>query len=345
MSIISMNPQNMKLVNIANIRKMLRINGNATRAELAQHINVSTTTVRSLLCEMQENKEILVIGQDISSGGRRAERYQLNPERFYGAAFCINDTMVKYFIINLFGETAKEDSFPFIPAKLEATMIKVLEKELPPNALRSICIGVPGIVVDNGYKWKNISGDFEECIVGKILREYFNIPVFLENDLNLITTGMGSCHQNMYPKEPIDKLNIAYIQFENNCISAGFLSGGKLIHGWNNYSGELGLMPIDDNLSLAQKLYSTEDIIEYSKTTANIVRWIILILNPRYLTFGGPAFRKEAMSVISDMLYADMPDDSLPEILYAEDTWYDYKSGITALCIDRIFSGLSYIGE
>ncbi len=344
MSIISMNPKNMKQVNIANIREMLRSLGSATRAELAEHINVSTTTVRSLLCEMQENDEILVIGQDDSSGGRRAERYQLNPERFYGAAFCVKDNMVQYFILNLFGTIVMEDSFPFISDDLEDNMFDVLERELATDTLRAICIGVPGIVTKDGYKWKNTDGEFDKCVVGKKLREHFNIPVILENDLNLITVGMGQCHQQMFPQESDDELDIAYVHFEEGCVSAGFLSGGRLVRGWNNYSGELGIMPVDEGLFLVQKLSSTEDIMQYSKIITTIIKWIILILNPRYLTLGGAAFRKEAMGIVEDILYADLPSETLPEILYADNTWYDYKSGLSTLCVDQMFCSLSLIG-
>ncbi|WP_310603247.1 ROK family protein [Anaerosporobacter sp.] len=335
----------MKEVNKANIREMLRSMGNATRAELAEHINVSTTTVRSLLCEMQENKEILVIGQDDSSGGRRAERYQLNPERFYGAAFSVNDTLVRYSILNLFGEIAKEGSFSFTPDNLENKMLDVLEKELPADTLRSICIGVPGIVVKDGYRWKNNHGEFEKCVVGKVLREHFCIPVLLENDLNLITIGMGRCHQQMFPQESEEELNIAYIQFDDGCISAGFLSGGRLVRGWNNYSGELGLMPVGGELTLVQKLCSTENIMQYSEIVSTIIKWIILTLNPRYLSLGGPAFRKEAIGIVADILYAEMPSETLPEVLHVDDTWNDYKSGLTSLCVDQMFCSLSLIGE
>ncbi len=345
MNVISMNPQNMKQVNKANIREMLRSMGNATRAELAEHINVSTTTVRSLLCEMQENREILVIGQDDSSGGRRAERYQLNPERFYGAAVCVGDTLFRYYILNLFGVIIKEGSFPFIPDNLEEKILDMLAREIPGDTLRSICIGVPGIVVEDGYKWKNGYGEFEKAVVGKVLQEYYKIPVLLENDLNLITTGMGRCHQQMFPQESEEALNMAYVQFEESCISAGFISGGRLVRGWSNYSGELGIMPVGEDLSLVQKLSSAENIMQYSEIVSTIIKWIILILNPRYLTLGGPAFRKEAIGVVADMLYADMPQETLPEILYAEDTGNDYKNGLTALCVDQMFRSLSLIGE
>ncbi len=343
MRVSSMNPQNMKRVNKANIRDMLRSAGNATRAEISQHINVSTTTVRSLLQEMQQNNEILVLGQDASSGGRRAERYQLNPARYYGAAFCISDALVRYFAVNLFGEIVWEGSVPLV-SDLDAQIIDVLEKEHAADTLRAVCIGVPGIVTGDGYKWKNKDGEFENRIVGKALRERFRIPVILENDLNLITIGMGRCHQRMHPKEAESDLNIAYVQFEADCISAGFLSGGRLVRGFNNYSGELGVLPAGAGLSLVRKLNAAQDIVLYSEMIAMIIQWIAVTLNPRYITLGGPAFRKDAMSIAADILYGDMPAEALPEILSIEDTWHDYAGGLTALCVDQMFGSLS-IGE
>lgn len=344
MGVISMNPKNMKQVNKANIRDMLRLAGNATRAEIAEHINVSTTTVRSLLQEMQENGETLVIGQDVSSGGRRAERYQLNPDRFCGAAFCIGDTLVRYFVLNLFGKIAKEGSFPVV-SDLDGKILDVLEAELTAKTLRAICIGVPGIVVADGYKWKNAQGEFEKRVIGKALRERFHIRVLLENDLNLITTGMGEYHRQMHPQEAENELDIAYVQFEGDCVSAGFLSGGRLVRGWSNYAGELGVMPVGGGLSLVQKLGSAENIAQYSEMVSTIIKWITVTLNPKCLTLGGPAFRKEAMGVVAGILCEDMPPEALPELLYTNDTWNDYKGGLTALCVDEVFRSLSAIGD
>ncbi len=341
--IMSMNPKHMKQVNMANIRDMLRLSENATRAELAKHINVSTTTVRSLLQEMQQNEEIIVIGQDFSSGGRRAERYQLNPKRFCGATFCISDTLVYYFILDLFGKIIKEGSFPFA-LDLDTKIIELLEKELVVETLRGICIGVPGIVIEDGYKWKNSLGEFKKCFLGKALRERFHVPVVLENDLNLITMGMGKCHQQMHPTETESALNIGYIQFEQGCISAGFLSGGRLVRGFSNYAGELGVLPVGSGVSLVERLYSAKDIVHYSQMISTIIKWVAVILNPRYLTLGGPGFRKEAMSIAADILYGDMPSDALPEILYTDDTWNDYKSGLAAVCVDEMFRTLCSIG-
>ncbi len=345
MRMIAMNPQNMKRVNTAHIRSMLRLAGNATRAEIAEQINVSTTTVRSLLCEMRENREILVIGQDTSSGGRRAERYQLNPDRFYGAAFCIGDTAVRYFVLNLFGEIAKEGSFPFAADALDATMTSVLEAELPMEALRAVCVGVPGIVVEDGYLWENSHGELKKRAVGNGLRERLGVPVALENDLNLITAGMGRGHQRMHPQEPADQLNLGYIQFEKDCVSAGFLSGGRLVRGGSNYAGELGILPVGDGRSLVQALNSAVDIGQYARTVAMIVKWVALILNPGHLTLGGPAFRREAMGAVAKRLCAEMPGAALPEIRCADDTWNDYMGGLTALCVDLMFDSLSSIGE
>ncbi len=108
----------MKLVNTANIRSMLRAAGSATRAELAEQIGISTTTVRSLLCGMQANREILAGGQDASSGGRRAERYALNPQRFCGAVFYVGGLLVSQLltlyttpVVYLFLDRFSRDAF------------------------------------------------------------------------------------------------------------------------------------------------------------------------------------------------------------------------------------------
>ncbi len=339
MGLTSMNPQAMKQVNMANIRNTLRAVGSATRAQLARHINVSTTTVRSLLCEMQAGREILVAGIDASSGGRRAERYQLNPHRFCGAAFCVGGGLVGYRILNLFGQASQEGSFPFAPGNLEDEMAAVLQ-HLAPGTLRAVCVGVPGVVTQGGYTVESHRGEWEKYALGAKLQKHFGAAVVLENDLNLITMGMGCCHRQTFPKEAPQALDMAYLHFEAGCISAGFLCGGRLVRGFSNYAGELGMMPASGGLSLAQKLGAAKGA-DYAEIVASIAEWVILILNPHYITFGGPAFRKQAMGVVSDILCADMPREALPELLYAEDTRHDYNEGLAALCTDQIFLAIN----
>ena len=59
-------------------RTLIRL-GSATRAEVANETNLSATTIRNLFEELEAGGEIVAGALDRSSGGRRAQRYALNP--------------------------------------------------------------------------------------------------------------------------------------------------------------------------------------------------------------------------------------------------------------------------
>lgn len=111
MDSLTARPNLLKQANLSLIRRVIKTNGSATRAEIALETRISSTTVRSLLSEMLENGEIEGIGLDESSGGRKAQRYRLNPERYHGAAFCLLDDRVIFLLVNMCGEIVEKKSW------------------------------------------------------------------------------------------------------------------------------------------------------------------------------------------------------------------------------------------
>ncbi|MDV3428870.1 MAG: winged helix-turn-helix transcriptional regulator, partial [Bacillota bacterium] len=75
---LSGKPQVMKKVNSGLIKQILKDKGSATKAEISESTGISATTVRALLNQLIRSSEIVSLGFDESSGGRRAERYALN---------------------------------------------------------------------------------------------------------------------------------------------------------------------------------------------------------------------------------------------------------------------------
>lgn len=335
-------PHALKQVNLSVVRKAIKEKGSATRAEIAEATKISVTTVRTLLTEMLMNNEIVDAGYDESIGGRKAVRYELNKNRFFGVGLCLGSESIRYLTVNICGEI--QDS-GIIPPGNDAVedICSFLDKLVDKIEIKSIGIGVPGIVNGLEYQRKNLEGQLEDHTIGAAIHERYGIPVILENDLNAITLGFGRCYLKEYPEEICENINMAYIHFDNDCLSAGFLSGGRVLRGWNNFVGELGLFPVDETRTLDDLLSSNLEDDRYSRIIAKLIAGICCILNPQYIALGGNDFRKECLPLINDYYDSTLPVKMSAEILYAEDIWHDYLEGIAYLTAEQIFADVMLV--
>lgn len=336
MNPIAGKPQNLKQVNRSIVRRVIREMGTATRGEIVAATRISVTTVRMLLTEMVENRELLEAGYDESAGGRKAMRYELNKNRFCGAAFCLDGENVHYLITNICGEIQEKGSFE-AQGDVSASICAFLDRRAEHTEFRSVGIGVPGIVNGMEYRRKNEDGTLECYPIGEAIRQRYHIPVILENDLNAVTLGCGHCYLKEFPKEKCENINMAYLSFSRGCLSAGFLSGGRLLRGWNNFVGELGLFPTEGGGTLDELLESPLDDERYSRIAARLIAGICCVLNPQYVAVGGENFRKQCLPMIAECFDCMLPDEMKTEIVYAEDKWHDYFEGMAYLTAEHIF--------
>lgn len=339
-------PTLLKQANLSLVRRVIRRKKTATRAEIAEETKISSTTVRSLLAEMMQNGEIESIGYDESNGGRKAERYRFSPNRYYGAAFCITDSQVHTLLINVCGEIIETAKLKIEDGHFEQAIESFLEDLLSKREIKAIGIGVPGIV-EGGCFWRinKESGEWEKNDIGDVFARKYGIPVILENDINATAIGFGKCYEKEFPCEDPENTNMAYLYFEEGCVSAGFITGGRIIRGFHNFAGELGLLGMEDGGMLDTYLLAAEEDIEYVNWIIKIVTWICGILNPQYIALGGPSLREECIGPVGDGLWAVLPKPMLAEILYAPDVWDDFHEGMAYLTAGKIFDEVQFIKE
>lgn len=342
---LTVRPNLLKQANLSFIRKLMKSKGTVTRAEIAWETKISSTTVRSLLTEMQRNGEVESIGYDESSGGRKAERYRFKMDKYYGVAFCVTENNIHCLIVNLCGEIVETSKLEVADGNYEEAILSYLDTLIVQKEIKSIGLGVPGIVEGGSYLRKNQKNEIVKVEIGNTLSVKYDVPVVMENDLNAITIGFGRCYEKSFPFEGSETINMAFLYFEKECISAGFIVGGKIIHGWNNYAGELGLIPKDEENSLSQYLSGPLDDEQFIQLIVKIITWICGILNPQYVALGGPAFRENCLGAIDDSLYSLLPDKMLAKILYSADVWHDYYEGMAFLTAGKMFHEIKLIKE
>ena len=346
MDTLTARPRLLKQANLSQIRRVIKRRGTATRAEIAGETQISSTTVRSLLAEMMENGEIESIGHDKSSGGRKAERYRFKPDKYYGAAICISGSDMHGLLVGICGEILETVRLEFTGSDYEPAICAFLDELMARKDIKSIGIGVPGIV-EGGAFWQGTGGSDELCCydLGDRLAERYHIPVVMENDLNATAIGFGRCYAKEFPRESPERANMAYLHLEKTCVSAGFIVGGRIVRGFRNFAGELGLIPMEDGRILDEWLMSALDDKDYTDLMIRIISWICGILNPQYVVLGGPDLRTDCIGPISDGFSALLPKHMTAEILYSADMWHDYHDGMASLTAGKIFDDVQFIKE
>lgn len=342
MDTLTARPRLLKQANLSLIRNVIKNKGTVTRAEIARETQISSTTVRSLLSEMMEKGEIESVGYDESSGGRKAERYSFKADRYYSVAFCMTDHELHALLINVWGEILEVKKLDANEENLETTITSYLDVVMLKKEIKSIGLGVPG-AVEGIYYWKKhlYSDKLKKINIGEKLYERYKIPIVMENDINAITIGLGRCYLKEHIHEDPQNTNMAYIQFEKGCVSAGFIAGGNVVRGSQNFAGELGLIPMENNKLLDECMYEPLDNEQYVKLAAKILYWVCGILNPQYIALSGSDLRTDCIGIICDELYTYLPKYMLAEIVYSANSWHDYHDGMAYLTSKKMFDEVS----
>lgn len=212
--------------------------------------------------------------------------------------------------------------------------------------IKAIGLGVPGIVEGGSY-WKKRLGDEElyRVDIGHVLFERYKIPVVLENNLNAAAIGFEQCYEKEFPEEKPERADMAYLHFEKGCIGAGFIAGGRILRGHNNFAGEIGLIPSEDGKMWDDRMAETIDDMEYAKNVVQILNWICGILNPEYIALGGPDLRKDCIKSIGSLHSSMLAGQMAAEILYSEDMWHDYHNGMAFLTSGKMFDDIQFRKE
>lgn len=345
MDALTARPNLLKQANLSLIRGVVKARGTATRAEIAGETHISSTTVRSLLAELMENGEIESMGYDSSSGGRKAERYRIRPDRYHSAVFCMTDTEVHFLLVDICENIVEKRPLTVVNGDFMAAITACLDEVLSRRELKAIGLGVPGVVEGGGY-WKKAltDEDLHRIDIGEALTQKYGLPVVLENDLKATAIGFGHCYEKSYPCEDPSLTNMAYLHFDD-CISAGFLAEGKVLRGFSNFAGELSLIPMEDGRLLDEHLLNAVGDKDYVNLVTRILCWLCAILNPQYIALGGYGLRRECVGPIGDALSSLLPRNMAAEILCAPDVWHDYYEGMACLTAAKMFDEVQFIKE
>lgn len=343
MNDLSGKPQIMKKVNNALIKRVLKDKGSATKTEISSSTGISATTVRTLIEELIKDKEIVSLGFDDSSGGRRAERYALNLKENLLLSFYIEEDIIHYVIANPLGDIIEKNAVRFERKEYKNSLDKFISNITRNNKIGIIGMGVPGVVDKGNYFSGNKLNNWEKIDIGDYIEEKSGIPVILENDLNAIALGFSLNYINRIKTIEMSRLNLIYVHFSKVGVGAGIIANGNLIRGENNFAGELGFMPIGKEGHLLNMLNSNLEDKEYADVVGRVIAILNCIINPAFIVVGGDALKRNLIDEINEASKNYVANNIIPKVIVSEDSSKDYLDGMLYLTSEYMNAGIKLV--
>lgn len=335
-------PELMKRMNTALLYRALMSMRTATRAELVEETRISVTTVRALLEELTAKEEIIETQLDQSSGGRRAQRYALNPQKHAILSFYLEENALPYRVCSLTGACLEEGFFMIDKSRTEAAVAGFLSQTVAKHPVSAVGVGVPGIVENSRYLTNLDCNTWRISDVGKQIQAVCQRPFILENDLNAAALGFCLRRGEQTAAQSFEQMNMVYIHFNKACAGAGIIADGRIVHGTRQFAGELGFLPMPGGGTLNSALLTAPNEDAFLDAVAYVIATLCCVTNPSLVVVGGDWFAEKPAnpSALSLHLKKHIADLMLPEIVSSCHFREDYLTGLHHLTVESLIPQL-----
>jgi glucokinase len=234
----------MRSINRTLILELIRNEGPIARSRIARQLSVSLPTVMRVVDELIEEGFVRTLDTLESTGGRPRPLLAFNGKAYAAVGVDLGGTKMFGTVADLEGNVLHETYVPWKDTgpedSLEALRKLIGELLGVPRPLgqrmRGIGVGAPGVTLSHEgiVTWAPSLG-WRDLPLKQILTECFDVPVYVDNDVNLsalgeLGFGVGRGVENL--------VCIAV----GTGIGAGIIIGGSLYRGHSHSAGEIGYL-------------------------------------------------------------------------------------------------------
>jgi glucokinase-like ROK family protein len=232
----------MRNINRSAVLEYLRLVKTASRTELAEQLRISLPSIVRIIDQLITSGLVRATGQKVLGRGRGRDLLELNVDENMVVGIDLGGSHISGALVNLGGKILQEFQDSTIGGngeenyrKLAAFLRTVLEQSRKQaSRIRGIAIGVPGILDSRMGAVRLAPGlEWNDFPLQRSLQEITELPVILENDVNLACLG----EQWFGAGKGVRDLVMISI---GTGIGAGIILDGKLHRGHNEASGEIG---------------------------------------------------------------------------------------------------------
>ena len=239
----------MRRLNRSAVLDIVRERGRVTRTEIAAALGISSATVMRIVDELVEEQLVVWSGDSEASGGRPRMLLEFNPEAYAVIGLDLGGTKMFGTVADLGGKLQHEVYIPWEEGGSNAAgdvnrvyeLIECLLAAPRPagQTVRGIGVGAPGVTLSEagivqwapGLNWRDLP-------LRDLLQERFQLPVFVENDVNLAALGEYGFGLGKGAH------SLVCITVGTG-IGAGIVINRNIHKGFTHSAGEIGYLPPD----------------------------------------------------------------------------------------------------
>lgn len=230
-------------INRAAILELIRESGPISRSGIADILSLSLPTVMRIVDELIEDDLVIDTGASQSTGGRPRTLLSFNGSAYAVIGVDLGSRSMYGCLSDLSGEILHDRTIAHkeTPEENLSALIALIEEFLTlprprGQRLRGIGIAVPGIIImPAGVVGHAPSLAWENLPLQEILTEHFDLPVFVENDINLAALGEWGYGAGRSTH------SLVTISIGTG-LGGGIILDGTLLRGFHQAAGEIGFM-------------------------------------------------------------------------------------------------------
>ncbi|AUH00753.1 ROK family protein [Prodigiosinella confusarubida] len=312
----------MKINNVVLVTDALKSLGSATKAELAVMTGLSIATCGAVLNELSLSGEVLALGQEVSRGGRPAQRYAYNPDYFSVLSLYAQGSdaaaQIIWSVNSATGGSLAQGEVRFLPLVLETFYQQIASLLVKYPSIKALGVGLPGVVVKGSVATCDISA-FAGVALEQQLWERFGVYVQADNDMNYTVYGFyrSSCDGVTAPVAYIFKPDVP-------CLGCGMVINGQVLHGASQFAGEVSNLPFKDM-----------DKLPVADEMAKVIVSLAAIINPVTIALSGRKIGEALIPQLLQRCHMHIPVQHMPTLTYRPSMRQDYLQGITELTLNN----------
>jgi predicted NBD/HSP70 family sugar kinase len=228
---------------VSQLFQLLRDGVPRTRAELAKSTGLARSTVAARVDELMRMGLITPVAEAASTGGRPPSQFALNPAAKVVVAADIGASHATVAVTDLTGRVLAEHSerldvslgaVPVLTWLVEGATALLDRVGRDRSHVAAIGIGVPGPVEHSTGQPVNppIMPGWDRFDIPGWLNEHFEVPVLVDNDVNIMALGERSA---AWPGVE----HLMFVKIATG-IGAGLISGAALQRGAQGVAGDIG---------------------------------------------------------------------------------------------------------
>lgn len=256
-------------INTSIIFNYIRENGPITRIKISNDLKISPSAVSRAIDRLIKEGYIIEGEKMKTKGGKRPTLIMISPDKCCVIGIDMAKERIKLILVNSNCEvTDKVKSFKITDdANIASKVIEEIKKLLAryekyrsssKDKLKAICLGIPADIDRENGKIINapLYGNWKDINFKQVIEKEFNIPVYIENDVNL--SAIGEKHYG-HGKNFRD---LIFVEIGNG-IGAGIITDNLLFRGSFGSAGEIGFTIINTR-NLDSKLKNKGSLEEFA---------------------------------------------------------------------------------